>query len=111
MTPRVQIAALTLVIVGVSCGGESSTAGTPEGNCRRYIKLVDDLKDGKVDDEAEFLARLDGDIGEFKEGTGLRRSYDRLQEAITAQATEPNDERVSDAIAQLADTCLDVLDR
>ena len=98
------VSALALAI-GASCVDQS--AGTAEGNCRRYLKALDDVNSGKISG-SEFIDRLRQDIGEFKSGTDLRKSYDSLVSYIETRA----DPRLIEAESgRLGELCSNVLDR
>lgn len=84
----------------------SCAAGTPESNCRRYLDLFADVREGKVSNGKELGRRLLGDIGQFPVGTPLRASYDLIVDHIEAG----DEQKVAEEMATLADRCREVVD-
>lgn len=100
---RVASGLLLLAVPIVGCeSGEA--AGTAKGNCSRFLKIYDDLNAGKIGSDAELKERLDGDIGSFKEGSGLRQTFDSLMAAIETV----NESRAKTETRRLADQCSDL---
>ena len=99
----------------LTLAGGCDAAGTDQGNCRRFLKIYDDLKagtgaeagqPGTIGSDAELKARLDKDIGSFKEGSSLRQTFDSLIAAIDSvdsrrAATEMN--RLVEQCSEIAD--------
>lgn len=100
-------ALLAALVLACSGCGSSASAGTAEGNCRRYIALINDFSTGEIQDFNEFVTRLQEDVGDFEPGSGLRDSYDRLLGYIA----DGDESGAADETNFLYDTCTDVLDR
>jgi hypothetical protein len=96
---------LLLTVPGLGCeSGEA--AGTVQGNCRRFLKIFDDAKSGKIGSGAELKQRLDEDIGSFKEGSNLRQTFDSLIAAIGSG----NESRAATETNRLVDQCSEFAD-
>lgn len=94
---------LTLPLFGCQSG---EAAGTAEGNCRRFLKIYDDLKAGHIGSDVELKERLDEDIGSFKAGSDLRQSFDSLLAAIESV----DESRANAETSRLVDQCSEFAD-
>lgn len=63
----------------VGCTGSSGNAA---GNCRRLQQVIEDVDAQQIPNREELTRRLDEAVGEFKSGSGLAESYDRLRAAL-----------------------------
>lgn len=102
--PAATLLALAAV---VSLGTSGCAAGTPESNCRQFLDLFGDVREGRVRDGRELGRRLLDDIGQFPVGTPVRASYDRLVDQIQAG----DEQKVAEEMAALAEKCQEVLAR
>ncbi len=94
---------LSLLVCGCAAG---EAAGTAEANCSRFLKIYDDLKAGKIGSDAELKERLNEEIGSFKEGSGLRQTFDSLMAAIESV----NESRANVETSRLVDQCSEFAD-
>ena len=106
-----RIATGLLLTLTVGC----DAAETDQGNCRRFLKIYDDLKKGTgaeagqpgtIGSDAELKERLEKDIGSFKEGSSLRQTFDSLIAAIESVDTN----RAATETNRLVEQCSEIAD-
>lgn len=99
-TVRVLAAVLATVLLG-ACNSNRENVEV----CRRYIQLVDETREGKVSPDEYFRRVQPSQIGQFQEGSSLRRLHEDLIESLQ----EEDLDRTQKAEEGLQDECMGTL--
>lgn len=97
------LAALLVVVSLSTCtsGGENVEV------CRRYVKLLDETREGSVSPDEYYRRVQPNELGEFAEGSSLRQMHEDLTKSLEAEDLD----RAQSAEAGLQDECTAILNQ